>query len=57
MIIRILILMLAINEDGITDLAFGSDMYLIQNMLPEDGQFGPKHVESLYTLHLSVYKH
>jgi hypothetical protein len=49
--------MLAINEDGITDLAFGSDMYLIQNMFPEDGQFGPKHVESLYTWHPSVYKH
>jgi hypothetical protein len=47
MIIRILILMLVINERCITDLAFGSDMYLIQNMFPEDGQFGPKHVKSL----------
>jgi hypothetical protein len=32
MIIRILILMLAIKEHDATDLAFGSDMYLIQNM-------------------------
>jgi hypothetical protein len=54
MIIRILILTLAINEHGITNLAFGSDMYLIQNVFPEDGKFGPKHVESLY-IYLLIY--
>jgi hypothetical protein len=49
MIIRILLLMLAINLHGITDVEFGSDMYLIQNIcFPQDGQFGQKHVGSFY---------